>query len=132
MKSLILLCCVFSLTANAQTDSLRVFFVGQVPREKFQVYWKGKKVLDFEGSTAYKKSFSIPRETTWQSSGGVTDLIIYRKGKFGLRFRDTAFFSGFEDRKYLIIKRNPRLKNRAAVEAIWSDVEPRTPPMLHR
>jgi hypothetical protein len=120
-----------ALSGYAQTDSLKVFFIGQVPGEKFQVYWKGKKVLDVSGSTSYKESFSIPKEERWRSSGGVDDLTVYRRGKFGVRYKDTGFFSGFENKKYLIIKRNPRLKNRAAVEAFWSDVEPKKPPMLH-
>jgi hypothetical protein len=87
--------------------------------------------LDFVGSRSYKKSFVIPWEEGWQKQGAIDGLVVYRKGRFSLRFKDTGFFSDFEERKYLIISRNVRLKNRVAVEAIWSDEEPKKPPILH-
>jgi hypothetical protein len=84
-------------------------------------------MLDFVGTDSYKYAFKIPKEETWAKKGYIEKLTVYRKGKLGLKYHDTGFFSGYESKKYLVIYRNPLLRNRSAVNPVWSDIEPKRP-----
>lgn len=118
----------FSTLSYGQSDSLKVFFIGNVKGERFKVYWCGKEVLSFRGSESYKYSFKINRIPSWETNGNIANLMVYRKGRFGLKYVDLNPFVPYESKKYLIIWRNPFLKKSAAVEIKWSDKEPKRIP----
>jgi len=126
MKKIILLIIGLGISflSYSQGDSLRVFFYGNVKGERFKVYWEGRMLLKFKSSASYKYSFKIPREKSLEKDGLIEHIMIYRKGVFGLRYRDLVFQVDYEPKKYLIIWRNPMLKNWAAVQGRWSDKEP--------
>jgi hypothetical protein len=52
-------------------------------------------------------------------------FLVYRKSPLGLAYKEIGTFNpNYEQKKYLIIWRNAKLKNRAAIETHWSDQEP--------
>jgi hypothetical protein len=120
----ILLIGISSFSVSAQSDSVRVFFIGNIKGERFEVFWNGKLILNFKGSGSYKYSFVILREHSWEEKGRIEHLMIYRKGRLGLRYKDLNFSAYYEPKKYLVIWRNPMLKNGSSVQGSWSDKEP--------
>lgn len=132
MKKLIVITFVFvTFSGYSQIDSLTVFFIGRVPNERFKVYWNGIKALEFKSTNSYKYTFKIPRDDSWIRKGNIEQLTIYRKGKLSLVYRDVGFYAGYEDKLYLIINRNPRLRKKLAVDPSWSNDEPKQPPAIH-
>jgi hypothetical protein len=109
----------------AQQDSVDVFFIGNTPGEKFKVFWDGKLLLAFKGNKSYKHEFKVPREDMWKVKGYTNKFSVYRKPSFGIRYKEIGTFNpNYDSKKYLVIWRNPKLKNRAAIQTSWSDKEP--------
>jgi hypothetical protein len=114
-----------SIPTFAQEDSIKVFFIGNYPGEKFRVFWEGKLILEFKGDRSYKYTFQVPRDASWIKKGYTNKFVIYRRAAWGFAYKELGGFNpGYEPKKYLIIWRNPRLKNRAAIQTRWSDKEP--------
>jgi hypothetical protein len=120
-----LLFILIATEVKCQSDSLKVFFIGaEFPGEKFKVFFNGRQVLSFRSADYYKHSFSIPIGSSWKY-GTKLFFEIKRKCKFCLFYRDTGFNPFYEPNyKYLIINRNPMLKNKYAVSYKWSNEEP--------
>jgi hypothetical protein len=133
MKIIIQTTLVFSLLFGFESkavsqnseDSIKIFFVGAGKGEKFRFYNDGRLLFEIKTKKSFKYDFSIPKVPTWKSGDYLPSLIVTRKGPRGLFFRDTFVQVHFDDKRYLIIKRNPSLKNRFAIEYEWGDVEPK-------
>jgi hypothetical protein len=114
-----------ALPCFCQNDSLTVFFTGNIKGERFQVYLHHERILSFKGSGSYMYSFKIPnRPIEWEKRGYIAELNVYRRGFLGFKFKDTNLTTGYEPKKYLVIWRNPLLKNKAAIQSRWTDKEP--------
>ena len=114
-----------SSSCLAQQDSVKVFFIGNYPGEKFKAFWDGKLLLAFKGSESYKYEFKVPNDESWVQKNYTPKFTVYRKASLGLRYRQLgAFNPNYEQKEYLIIWRNPRLKNGTAIQTRWSDKEP--------
>lgn len=111
--------------SSTQPDSVDVFFIGNIPGEKFKVFWDGKLLTTIKGNRSYKYRFKIPRDSMWQDKDYTNKFSVYRKPTLGLRYREVGTFNpNYEPKKYLVIWRNPKLKNRAAIQTNWSNREP--------
>jgi len=124
MRNLFILIFIAGSTVAYAQDSLKVFFIGNIGGERYEVFWDGKLLLKFKGSTSYKYAFKIPIEESWKRDGYIDKLTIYRKGSLGLSYREIGFTVGYEPKKYLVIWRHPNMKNRSAVIYRWEDKEP--------
>jgi hypothetical protein len=114
--------------ATYAQDSLTVFFIGNIKGERYEVFWDGTLLLKFKGSPSYKYSFKIPIDESWKEKGYIDKISIYRKGNFGLSYKEIGFTVGYEPKKYLVMWRHPNMKNRSAVTYRWEDKEPLRPP----
>ena len=122
------LLCVFSLVCSGMVysqDSVQVFVIGGgVDGEKFRFYYKDRKVLNFKVDGNFKYEFKIPMEKGWQYGSSIP-LFIYRKGRFGLFYRNVVPAIYYDDaHKYLIFERDYGRKNRFPLEFSWSNMIP--------
>jgi hypothetical protein len=106
-----------------KVDSIRVFFIGGSSPEKYKFYYEGKLVFSVKVKDSFNYTFRLNTVKIWNGNH-VSGIQIYRKGRFGIKFRDTGEQISYEPNKYLIIKKNPFLKNRIAVDHYWSDTKP--------
>ena len=122
---LVFILIILSSLCFAQSDSLKIFFTGyDFKGEKFKVLHESKEVLKFKAGERYKYSFTIPKDSTWKY-GRPLSIHIYRKGKFGLCYRDLEFNAFYEPgSKYLQIYRDGMLRNKYAVDYKWVNEEP--------
>ncbi len=105
-------------------DSVKIFFIGATSsREKFKFYYYGKLIFFVKVKNSFNHSFSLKNVKVWYGDD-LAGFHIFRKGRYGLKFRDTGQQISYEPHKYLIIKKNPWLKNRFAVDHYWSDTKP--------
>lgn len=105
----------------SMVDSITVYFIGGTDRVKFKFYYEGKLIFFVKVKNSFNYTFPVKNVKVWHGD----DLIgfrILRKGKYGIKFRDTnCQISSYAPNKNLIIKLNPLLKNRFAVDHYWSD-----------
>lgn len=93
---------------------------GLFNKEKYQIFIDGELYREIKPGN-FNFYITIPLDSNIKGCMPL-NFDIYRKGKFGLFFRDTncgAFYN--EEKKFLIIYRNHKLKRRFAIDAIWSD-----------
>jgi hypothetical protein len=117
---------------NDGPDSLIIFFIGNKSGENFEIYFKGKLLLKFKGSGSYKYSIAIPKLSVWDKRRQIIEIDIYRKGKFGIKYRHVAATYQYDpDKKFLILWRAHHLKNYFPFIDSWSNEEPLQLPALH-
>jgi hypothetical protein len=125
--ALILLCLFHAPNCYSQRDSVEVIVHGNYPREKFKFLWDSNVVLSFKGTKrGYFYKFKIPFDEKWKKEGYTYRFTLFRKGFLSFSYKEIGTFNpGFEDKKYLIIHRNPYLKKGASFDTYWSDKLPR-------
>lgn len=130
MKSLIIvLGFLCTIPSYGQSDSLEIFFIGNIKGEKYKIFWGEGAAMNFKGTTSYKYSFKVPREDkSWSKRGWINNVFVYRKGRFSLSYKEVPLTIEYENKKYLVIWRNPALRNQIALQASWSDKEPKKIP----
>ncbi len=116
-------------TSYAQTDSLRVFMIGVGEGEKYRIIYEGDTYLQFKTNkwSGFKKSFSIPYNPDWKVGERMYSLYFLRKSGLSLWWRTLGIVADYQQKKYLIIKRDFRFRNSIAFDYEWSDMEPDKP-----
>ena len=109
----------------SQSDSLDIYFVSAgFKGEKYKIYIPENSPHEFKTSISFKYYFKMKADN-WGQKEQVR-IQIYRKGRFGLIYRSTDFsFKYDRSKKYLVIKREPRLKKKFAISCYWSNEEPK-------
>jgi len=130
MKLIFWIVFLFPLCGIAQTDSIQVYFMGNKRGEKIIGYYNKKILFNFKSGATYKYSFKIPRDTALKENNSVIRSIHIYKRNF-LKYRLCGISCIYERKKYLIIRRNLRLRKRFAFDYYWSDSEPLPPPRAH-
>lgn len=125
---LILLILCVSNFAWSQIDSLRVYFVTSVKGEHYRIFWNGNSAINLKTSKNFKFIFNVFREKSWKENGQIKNVTIYRKGGFLTSYKEIPTTILNEEKKYLVILRNPSFKRRVALQFIWTDEEPRILP----
>lgn len=125
---LILFFFVVCLNAFGQkNDSIGVVFRAIGNGDRFKIYYNGEMRIKVRLQGQFVDTvFQIPRLTRFENGDHLYNLIITRKGKWGLKYRDTQIQVAFEDKPYLILEKNPFLKNRIAIQYHWVNERPRT------
>lgn len=109
-------------TAFAQNSQLKVHVIGNFYKmEKFIFEYEGvqfhKSVK--RGKNSFAFFIDIPDSIRHDEE---IKIRVFRKGFWGLRFRDTETEVYYEaNRKYLVLNRSKRLKSRYSFESYWSD-----------
>lgn len=120
---------IATIKGNGQErDSLRVSMFGICKGEKYKFYNRNYKLIaQFEcnhkskifGNCCCSFHFSIPVDSFMKVNKPL-ELIVYKK--FWFKYRDTHFHTLYDPtKKYLVIYRNHRLKNRYAIDSWWLD-----------
>ncbi|NBP71176.1 MAG: hypothetical protein EBR30_07840 [Cytophagia bacterium] len=127
MKSLIIILGFLCTTPSyGQSDSLEIFFIGNIKGEKYKIFWDKGAAMNFKGTTSYKYSFKVPREDkSWSERGWINNVSVYRKGRFSLSYKEVPLTIEYENKKYLVIWRNPALRDQIALQVNWSNTEPK-------
>lgn len=130
MKLLIItLIFLYTIPLYGQGDSLEIFFIGNIKGERYKIFWGERAVMNFKGTASYKYSFKVLREDkSWLERGWINNVSVYRKGRLSISYKEVPFTIEYENKKYLVIWRNPALRNQIALQVNWSDKEPKKIP----
>jgi hypothetical protein len=111
----------FSYNVEAQIDSLNIQLIGINKGEKYKFISNGKVFYKVKCNGLNRvNDFLFPIQNLKENA--TLDLFVYRKGRFGLFYRNTEACFIFKPQfKYLVIYRNKRLKNRYALDYEWSN-----------
>lgn len=127
LKSILLLC-FFMLYSNKEAlalDSTKVFVAGWFFKgETYYIHVNNQvyKIKCKWGSDAF--SFYVLHSDSIKD-GEFMKLTIWRKGRWGLRYFDTNTVIMYDDsRKYLVLSRSNRVKNRYSFEVEWLNNHP--------
>ena len=114
-----------SLEAFSQKDSITVYFLGyNKSGEHYRVYHDNKLMLDFEAGVTFMHSFKIHRDTTLKSDMiGFRSIQVYKRNFFG--YNPIGPGTVYQNKKYLVIRRNPLLRRKFSIEFFWTDDEPK-------
>jgi hypothetical protein len=120
MKKILLILVLAVSFRSYASDSLTIYLQGLKPGEKYKVYLKGYLIGDFQ---CKKKSCTFQFKILDEyENGEPLGLRIYRKCKMCFSYKDTYFGTFYDSKKkYLIIYRNEKLKNKYAIEPLWKD-----------
>ena len=124
----VLLVSLLSIEAVAQRDSVDVYFIGCNKKgERYLVYGPDNKIiLDFKTGVTFKYTFKVFRDTTLKSDMvAFRSIQIYKKRLFGYRMIGPSMV--YLDKKYLVIRRDPKLRRKFSIDYFWTDDEPTSP-----
>jgi hypothetical protein len=116
----------FSLETFAQDrDSTNVYFLSYNKKgECYRVYSNYKLILDFKTNTAFMHVFKVFRDTTLRSDmDAFRSIRVFKKKFFG--YRPIGGGTVYLNKKYLVIRRNPKLRRKYSIEYFWTDDEPK-------
>jgi hypothetical protein len=117
-----------SLEAFAQDrDSIKVYFLGSNKKgECYRVYDNRKLVLDFKTNIAFMHVFKVFRDTTLRNDmDAFRSIRVFKKKFFG--YRPVGGGIVYLSKKYLVIRRDPKLRSKFSIEYFWTDDEPKNP-----
>jgi len=107
-------------------DSISVVFRAIGEGERFRCYSGGKIVLDVKLSGIFVDTlFKVPAES-YTKGEPFYELVIARRGRFGLAFHDTGIQIRFDDKRYLVVEKNPYLRPKIAVIHYWTNERPKS------
>jgi len=112
----------FLKTIYSFGDTLKVHIIGYFfSGETYKIYYNEKiytKKMGI-GSDAFAFLIYIP-DTIHDKQ--IINMHIYRKKRFGYKFRDIQLMVTYDDRrKYLILLRDNRVKKRYSLSLLWAD-----------
>jgi len=117
---ILLLLCAVVLNMNAQTDSVTIVFTGYGKGAKYRLLYQAKILLAVKDKNQFRYEVTIPVDTTLSTDSHISSLMLLRRGKFKLGFKDADLYVKYKPGfKYFVIEENPRLKNKIAVDYIW-------------
>jgi hypothetical protein len=124
-------CLLLSVVAFAQSDSLKICFVGYSNGDQYKIYSETVVKLHIREKGKFKYLFQIPIDSAWRVGYPIHNISVSRKGKLAFRYRETGLQIPYDNTKrYLVIRRNPELKNKYAVDFIWTDKIPGWEPVV--
>jgi hypothetical protein len=117
--------------ARAQGDSIKVYFVGNGHGEKYKIFFDGELKLSVATKGLFDYTFYIQKKQ-WKSSEQMLNFRILKKGRLKFSYRDLDLQPLFNDRKkFLVVRKNPRLKKKFTVDFYWSNYDPRSVAHIH-
>lgn len=126
MKYLILFLFLCASYLSYSKDSLTVFIWGIKKGEKYKVVVQGKiQGIYFCNSKSKTCSFEFKIYSGQYSNEEPMQIDVYRKSRFSFQYKSTLFSAFYNtNKKYLLIKRDNKLKDRYAVKSVWEDLPP--------
>lgn len=123
-KNLLAIFCAlcFSIRLMAQDDSLRIHIQGLCKGEKYEVYYNNILVSKIRCAKKRCDDYISIKLDSIMKEDSFLNIDIHRRGRYALFYRDTYFSPRYiKGKKYLVIRRNKKLKNRYALDYLWAD-----------
>lgn len=112
----------------AQSDSLTVFVKIVGPKyEKYRFYHKGKLMIETPRGDFYLDSFKVALGSNFRQ-GSSLDIYITRKGLIRIGYWNIPLGIPLytnPNKKYLVIYRDPRFKNRFPLDYLYTNSRPK-------
>jgi hypothetical protein len=131
MKLLVIIGFMMSITAFSQTvvtDTINVIMTGLYKGEKYRIYYNGALVKTLNCKSKIEDGtcdFEFKLIGKIIQSGDLLPLFIFRKGRFGLIYRETKLSILYNPHyKYLRIYRNFKFKNKYSIDYKWINEKP--------
>lgn len=119
--------CSYHASFSQKDDSINVVFRAIGRGEKFSFYVDGKRLLKIKLVGEFVDTlFQISKTIPYKKGDAFNKIVVARKGKFGVVYRDTQIQIHFEEKSFLVIEKNPYLKNRIAIVYYWTNERPRS------
>lgn len=100
--------------------------IGNKPNEYYKFYDNGEIALKFKSGYSYKYSFNIFRDSAMIEHKSVLRTVgVYKKGLFG--YKRIGIAPVYENKRYLVVWRNVRLRKRFSFDHYWTNEEPEKP-----
>jgi len=135
-NKLLVLCLILllnSLSVWGQSDSLNIVFLGYGPkREKIKLFHQKQELLNFKSDGGFLYNLKIAKQPEWKD-GTPLNLYLHRKGPFSIFFKYIDFNPYYnktlyeKGKKYYVILRDRRLKNKYLVQTSWEECPPKLP-----
>src|SRR5690349_18875057 len=99
--------CLYHTSFSQKSDSINVIFRAIGRGEKFCFYVDGKMVLKIKLKGEFVDTlFQIHKMTRYENGDPVQRIVVTRRGKLGIIYRDTRIQIHFEEKPFLVIEKN--------------------------